>query len=156
MMGAIFVGLLSGYWALLSDAYGSKGARGTGFAAETFRQLQGWLNAPSGPSPLSIVFMAGGAAFALVLGAARMRIMGWPFHPAGYALGMVFGLDYVWLPILLAWLIKVLLLRYGGLRAHAAVIPLVCGVILGEFVVGSFWSSLSVVLEKPMYTFWIF
>jgi hypothetical protein len=156
MMGAIVAGLLSGYWALLSDAYGSKGARGTGFAAETFRQLQSWLNAPAGPSPLSMTFMAGGAAFALLLGAARMRIMGWPFHPAGYALGMVFGLDYVWLPILLAWLIKVLLLRYGGLRAHANFVPFVCGVILGEFVVGSFWSSLSVVLEKRMYTFWIF
>ena len=43
-----------------------------------------------------------------------------------------------------------------SLRAHAAMIPLACGVILGEFVVGSFWSSLSVILEKPMYTFWIF
>jgi hypothetical protein len=156
MMGAVLVGLLSGYWALLSDAYGSKGARGVGFAAETYRQLQGWLMLPEGPKALPISFMAGGAAFALLLGAARMRIAGWPFHPAGYALGMVFGLDYVWLPILIAWLLKVLVLRYGGLRAHGAVIPFLCGLILGEFVVGSFWSSLSVLLEKPMYTFWIF
>jgi Family of unknown function (DUF6785)/Domain of unknown function (DUF6784) len=156
MMGAVLAGLLSGYWALLSDAYGSKGARGTGFAMETFQQLQGWLTAPTGPEPLPIAFMGAGAAFALLLGAARMRVAGWPFHPAGYALGMVFGLDYVWFPIFMAWLLKVLLLRYGGLRAHASFIPLVCGVILGEFVVGSFWSSLSVLLEKPMYTFWIF
>ncbi len=156
MMGAILVGLLSGYGALLGDAYGSKGARGTGFAMETYRQLQTWLSVPEGPQGLPISFMAGGAAFALLLGAARMRIAGWPFHPAGYALGMVFGLDYVWLPILIAWLLKVLVLRYGGLRAHAALIPLMCGLILGEFVVGSFWSSLSVILERPMYTFWIF
>jgi len=156
MMAAILMGLLAGYWALLSDAYNSKGARGTGFAAESFRQLQGWLLAPRGPEPLPIAFIGGGAAFALLLGAARMRITGWPFHPAGYALGMVFGLDYVWFPILIAWLAKLLLLRYGGLRAHAAVIPFVCGLILGEFVVGSFWSSLSVLLDKPMYTFWIF
>jgi len=109
-----------------------------------------------GAAALPTAFISAGAAFALLLGAARMQVAGWPFHPAGYALGMVFGLDYVWFPIFLAWLIKVLLLRYGGLRAHAQVIPLVCGVILGEFVVGSFWSSLSVLLEKPMYTFWIF
>ncbi|MBM3474358.1 MAG: hypothetical protein FJX75_13930 [Armatimonadetes bacterium] len=156
MMAAILVGLLSGYWALLSDAYGSKGARGTGFAMETYRQLQTWLSIPEGPKALPIGFMAGGAAFALLLGAARMRIAGWPFHPAGYALGMVFGLDYVWLPILIAWLLKVLVLRYGGLRTHANLIPFMCGLILGEFVVGSFWSSLSVILEKRMYTFWIF
>jgi hypothetical protein len=156
MMAAILMGLLSGYWALLSDAYGSKGARGTGFAMETYRQLQTWLSIPEGPKGLPIGFMAGGAAFALLLGAARMRIAGWPFHPAGYALGMVFGLDYVWLPILIAWLLKVLVLRYGGLRTHANLIPFMCGLILGEFVVGSFWSSLSVILERPMYTFWIF
>ncbi len=150
MMGAVLVGLLSGYGALLGDAYGSKGARGTGFAGETFRQLQVWLDYPKGPEPLPILFMGIGAGFALLLGAARMRVIGWPFHPAGYALGMVFGLDYVWMPILLAWLIKALVLRYGGLRTHSAAIPLVCGVILGEFVVGSFWSS------KPMYNFWIF
>jgi hypothetical protein len=156
MMVAILMGLLSGYWALLSDAYGSKGARGTGFAMETYRQLQTWLSIPEGPKGLPIGFMAGGAAFALLLGAARMRIAGWPFHPAGYALGMVFGLDYVWLPILIAWLLKVLVLRYGGLRTHANLIPFMCGLILGEFVVGSFWSSLSVILERPMYTFWIF
>ncbi|HJN15945.1 MAG TPA: DUF6785 family protein [Armatimonadota bacterium] len=156
MMAAVTLGLLSGYWALLSDAYNSKGARGTGFAGESFRQLQGWLIAPRGPEPLHIAFIGGGAVFALLLGAARMRITGWPFHPAGYALGMVFGLDYVWMPILIAWASKGLLLRYGGLRAHAAVIPFICGLILGEFVVGSFWSSLSVLLDKPMYTFWIF
>ena len=66
------------------------------------------------------------------------------------------GRDYVWLPILIAWLLKVLVLRYGGLRTHANLIPFMCGLILGEFVVGSFWSSLSVILERPMYTFWIF
>lgn len=156
MMLAVLLGLICGYAALLGDAYYSKGARGTGFAAETFYQLQSWLEAPGGPQPLSIIAMGAGAAFALVLGAVRMRVVGWPFHPAGYALGMVFGLDYVWLPILIAWLIKTLVLRYGGLRAHASMIPLACGVILGEFMVGSFWSSLSVILEKPMYTFWIF
>lgn len=156
MMGAVAMGLVSGYYALLSDAYGSRGAAGTGFAHETYTQLASWLANPQGPSMLSTAFIGAGAGFALLLGAARARTTGWPFHPAGYALGMVFGLDYVWFPILLAWLIKGLLLRYGGLRVHAGAIPVCCGVILGEFVVGSFWSSLSVVLGKPMYTFWIF
>jgi hypothetical protein len=156
MMAAVFVGLLAGYWALLSDAYGDKGARGTGFAMETYRQLQNWLEAPRGTEAVPVAFMGVGAVVALLLGAGRMRFVGWPFHPAGYALGMVFGLDYVWLPMLIAWLIKVLVLRYGGLRAHATAIPLMCGIILGEFAIGSMWSSLSVILEKPMYTFWIF
>ena len=150
MMLAILAGLLSEYWALLSDAYASKGARGTGFAGEAFRHLQAWLGNRQGPQFVRVAFMGAGAGFALLLGAARMRFVGWPFHPAGYALGMVFRLDCVWMPILMAWLFKGLLLRYGSLRTHGAAIMLACGVILGEFVVGSFWSSLSVILDKPM------
>jgi hypothetical protein len=156
MMGAIAMGVISGFWALLSDAYFSRGATGTGFAGEAFGQLQTWLAVPSGPNYLSMAFIAGGAGFALLLGAARMSIMGWPFHPAGYALGMVFGLDYVWFPLLLAWVLKTVVLRYGGLRVHSSAIPLAVGVIIGEFVIGSTLSSLSVLLGRPMYNFWIF
>ena len=156
MVLAVVVGVISGFWALLGDAYGSKGARGVGFAMETHSQLEQWLRNPQGPRPLAIAFMGIGAGVTFLLGAARMRFLNWPLHPAGYALGMVFGLDYVWFPILMAWAIKTLVLRYGSPRLYGRMIPFACGVILGEFVVGSAWSSLSVVLEKPMYTFWIF
>ena len=75
------MGLLAGYWALLSDAYNSKGARGMGFAQETFNQLQAWLENPDGPSWLSTSFIGAGAGFALLLGSIRMRLMGWPSIP---------------------------------------------------------------------------
>lgn len=60
------------------------------------------------------------------------------------------------MPILIGWVCKAILLRYGGLHAYRGSLPFICGVILGEFVVGSFWSSLSVIMEKEMYNFWIF
>ncbi len=156
MLLAVVLGIVSGYWALLSDAYGQRGAVGTGFAAETYNPTAAWLRDPLPRSPVRVAFMGVGAAVALLLGTLRLRFLHFPFHPAGYALGMVFGIDYVWIPLILAWLLKTLVLRYGGPRIHRAIIPLACGVILGEFAVGSFWSSLSVILHRPMYNFWIF
>jgi len=47
-----------------------------------------------------------------------------------------FGLFRLWLPIFVSWLIKVLLLRYGGLQAYRRALPFFIGLILGEFVTG--------------------
>ncbi len=35
--------------------------------------------------------------------------------------------------ILLTWLVKLFLLRYGGLRAHRAALPLFIGLLVGDF-----------------------
>jgi hypothetical protein len=56
----------------------------------------------------------------------------------------------------LAWALKVVTLRYGGLKTYRRAMMLCLGVILGEFVFGNFWSALSVITGRRMYTFWIF
>ena len=83
----------------------------------------------------------------------RARFVAWPFHPAGYALGMNFGVDYFWTCVLIAWVIKVVIMRYGGHKTHQKALPFFYGVILGEFLVGAFWSALSVVLQRKLYDF---
>jgi hypothetical protein len=69
---------------------------------------------------------------------------------------MAFGLDYYWMAIVIAWAVKVVVLRYGGLRLFRDLSPFFFGLILGEFFVGGAWSIVSVILQVPMYTFWIF
>jgi hypothetical protein len=75
-------------------------------------------------------------AFTLFLAAMRSRFAGWPFHPAGYLVSGSFGLFRLWLPIFVSWLVKALLLRYGGLRAYRRALPLAYGLVLGEFSAG--------------------
>ena len=36
---------------------------------------------------------------------------------------------------------------------HRKAVPFFLGIVLGEFVIGSFWSLLAVILDKPMYRF---
>ncbi len=100
-----------------------------------------------------LLFIAGGMGFTGLLMAMRLQFLKWPFHPAGYALSMAFGVDYYWMCILIAWALKSLVLRYGGYGLYRRVLPMCYGVLLGEYVVGAFWSVLSLFLHRPIYDF---
>jgi hypothetical protein len=73
------------------------------------------------------------AAFLAIM---RSRFVGWPFHPAGYLVAGCFGLMRLWLPVFMAWAIKAIILRYGGLRGYRAALPFFIGLVLGEFALG--------------------
>ncbi len=47
-----------------------------------------------------------------------------------------FGLFRLWLPVFVSWFAKVLILRYGGLRAYRRALPFFLGLVLGEFTAG--------------------
>lgn len=154
------IGVLSAFWAIMHLAYGRHyaaahhpGAPGSGFSREAYTQLSNWLANPVGANYMSILGIAVGAAFALFLAKLAVTYHGFPFHPAGYALGMAFGTDYIWLPIMISWLIKVLILRYAGLRGYRAAIPFFVGLVLGEFAVGGMWSFVRGIMGVQTYTF---
>lgn len=155
------LGVFSAFWAMLSISYARTypaayhpGAPGSGFPQEAFMTLASYLTNPVGRDLTGLTAIGLGAAFALVLQRMTVLFYGFPFHPAGYAVGMAFGLDMVWGPILISWLIKVLILRYKGLAGFRAGIPFFVGLIIGEFVVGGMWSFLRGVLGIQTYTFY--
>ncbi len=100
-----------------------------------------------------IIALVASMAFTSFLMFMRLNSLRWPFHPAGYALSMTFGVDYFWMCMLLAWAFKSLVLKYGGYALYRKLLPLCYGVLLGEYVVGAFWSVLSLFLQRPIYDF---
>ncbi len=66
---------------------------------------------------------------------------------------MSFGVDYFWTCLLISWIIKWSVMRWGGLGTYRRMLPLVFGVIIGEYTVGAFWSVVSVVLRTATYDF---
>lgn len=156
MVIASIIAVPVSFWALLHMSYKVHGAPGSGFAWETFNRLQNRLNAPSLTNYTAVAFLIGGVLFTFLLMAMRMIFLWWPLHPAGYALSMNFGIDYIWFCLVLSSAAKALILRYGGISTHRKAVPFFLGLILGEFTVGSFWSMLSVILQMRTYTFWIF
>lgn len=116
-------------------------------------QLANWINYPQDPSWQKMSFIGVGALLTGLMTWARIRFMWWPLHPAGYALSMVFGVEYFWSCLVVAWLVKWAILHWAGHKAYQRFMPIVYGVIIGEYAVGAFWSAMSVILQRPMYDF---
>ncbi|NOZ63482.1 MAG: hypothetical protein GXO71_00780 [Caldiserica bacterium] len=61
------------------------------------------------------------------------RFIGWPLHPIKFAIGSVNWIAYLLLSIFLAWLLKFLILRYGGPRIYIRIRHFFLGLILGQY-----------------------
>jgi hypothetical protein len=94
-----------------------------------------------------------GAAVTALLATLRAQFYWWPLHPLGYAMCCSWTLVVFWFPILVAWLLKTLVIRYGGMRLYARVRPLFLGLIFGEFSCATMWTLLSIFFNTPVPSF---
>ena len=61
----------------------------------------------------------------------------------------------LWPSIFIAWLLKLLLLRYGGLRAYNKALPFFFGLILGDCVIGGVWALVNLCFQIPTFSVWM-
>lgn len=120
-------------------AYGA-GARTdawrTSMGRMPFDQLSDALKTPVKPDLSGSAAIGAGFLITTALMLLRMRLSWWVLHPVGYAMANTPTMNQVWLPFLLAWLIKTVVLRYGGIRLYRASLPLFYGLIMGDFLAG--------------------
>ena len=64
-------------------------------------------------------------------------------------------MDYFWFAFFISWVLKSLILRHGGIRAHRRAIPLFFGLILGDYIVGSLWSVVGIIFHREVYAIFI-
>jgi hypothetical protein len=95
------------------------------------------------------LFFGIGMLVTLALSALRSLFPWWPLHPLGYALCGSWTMILLWFPCLLTWMIKGVLLRYGGMRAFVKFRPLFLGMILGEFTMAILWTGISALAGAP-------
>ena len=154
---AFVVGLAGALWAHLSGYYdiGSNAASsGMGeyraaVAQQEYTQMAGRIAAP--PLRDWTRLTANGAGFlaALAMAAARARVPGFPLHPLGFLLATAYG-DHTtcFFPLLMAWLLKLVILKAGGLKLYRQGIPFFLGLIIGHFFLGGvFWPILSLLIS---------
>ena len=161
MLLAVIWGSLVTFWATLSELYRLGGAitgAGGGIGPSIghigqFNWLSGLLNFPREPDLPAIGAMAGGIGFTFFLMVMRSRFMWFPLHPAGYAISLTGGVGYFWSCLVIANVLKWLTLQFGGAGSYRKAIMLMFGIMLGEYVVGAFWSVLSVAIQQPIYDF---
>lgn len=157
-----FLGPLCAFWALLHFGYSVGAASGAVappnvyqiFGGEPWTKFTSQIRAPRPPEVGEGVAILIGVAFAILLNVLRIRVLGFPFHPVGYAVSSSWGMNVLWMPMFLAWLLKTALLRYGGLALYRRILPLCYGVIIGECVIGSLWTLIGMFTDIPTYGFW--
>ncbi len=120
------------------------------YANDGYQNLDGWwrfgpfkdtlvpvANAGQGVNPISegtYWGYAAGAATTAGLGVARLLWAWWPVHPIGFLVLASYPVYKIWFSFFLGWLIKVLVMRYGGMQLYARLKPAAMGLIAGEAV----------------------
>jgi hypothetical protein len=154
---AAVLGTLAAFWANLHIyyEYGAATAKArpwiTSVGQEPFRALRQWMDTPRPPDSSFLGGILLGLMGVALLGMARQRFAGWPLHPLGYAIANTNSMDYMWMPFLIAWAVKAMMLRYGGMRLYRAAIPFFLGLILGDYVVPTLWAIYGTATGQQMY-----
>ena len=159
MIVALLVATPISFWAYLHLMYQHGAVQSDGYVIgigiETFeRLLLPWLQQPHAPDSTGLSFTAFASLFTLGLMFLRRQFIWFPFHPAGYALGLSAGMVWVWSAVCVGWFIKAVLLKFGGLRTYRKAGPFFVGLVLGDFLIGTFWSLVGAVFEIPVYRVW--
>ena len=151
MLLASFLGAVSSFVAFLTLSY--QNGPLSWFGTESFRRLEGWLtNLPATDLP-AVGFVIFGFIGTILLSLLRIRFLWWNLHPVGYAISGSWAINPMIGSIFIGWLLKWIVLKYGGISWHRSAIPLFLGVILGEFMGGAIWSLLGIILRQPTYRF---
>ncbi len=126
----------------------------TYFGWEAHNRLAGWVASPRDTDVPAVGAIGVGALLTLLLQAGRMRFGWWPFHPLGFAISGSFSMSTLWLPMAIAWVCKVSVMRYGGLRLYRSAMPFFLGLMLGDYAFGCAWPMVGWLLDANTYSYY--
>jgi hypothetical protein len=95
-------------------------------------ELRSQLENPTHPDLSGSLAMLFSAAVTSLLYYLKLRYVWWPLHPVAFPIAMSNTIAGIVPALFLTWLIKSLLLRYGGLRAHRTALPVFLGLLVGD------------------------
>ncbi len=107
-----------------------------------------WMKNSTTISGSEVLFLFAGMAMVMGMTVARYFFSWWPISPIGFVVAAGGPARNAFFPILLAWLLKTILIRAGGVRLYHAVQPLMIGIIVG-YVLGASIAILANVLYFP-------
>ena len=155
---ATVIGLISSFAIalMLWHGYGAEAktdAWRTSMGRQPFENLVALLRNPTAPDLRGLAAIGFGFAFTGGMMFLRARFLSWPLHPVGYAMANTNTMTSTWLPFLIAWLLKILVLRYGGADTYKKFAPFFLGLIAGDLLGGGLttaWGALSGINVYPI------
>lgn len=149
---ATFLSIAVTLWAFLELSY-KWGAPGAWRGNLAYNAIARVLRQPTDPDLAQLGATTFGLVFVLVGTAIRLRFFWMPLYPLAYPLAGYSYFNYLWFPFLLCWLVKWIVLKYGGIRGYRRTVPLFLGLVLGDFVLGCIWAILGLLTGETTYMF---
>ena len=152
---ALIISCVSLLWVSYENGVYTSGVNGWWIISgprETFSILrQNMLNL-QGTDWTGVEFMSIGFALSCTIMYLRTRFLWFPFHPLGYAVGFSrLSMDWIWLSVLMGWILKLSVMKYGGIRLNRKFVPLSLGLVLGDFFMAGFWSIVGAIGGRIVY-----
>jgi len=91
------------------------------------------------PSIGHLGYFAGGAMFIVAVMWLRTHSTWFALHPIGFIIGSGYPIRTIWFPILMGWLMKAAIMRWGGYKVYRQVRPFFLGLIVGDAIAGAVW-----------------
>lgn len=92
------------------------------------------LRNPYGTDWGRLSFLGIGGLITAGLAFMRYRFVWWPLHPLGFVIAPTDPVKSLAFSVFLAWMIKIIILKLGGIKLYKSVKPLFVGLIMGHFV----------------------
>jgi len=105
----------------------------------TAEQLRDGQQAGEEYSRLRVYATLTGGLIMVVLTVMRAWFLWWPFHPLGFPFAIFPAMQRFWLSVAIGWLLKMVILRYGGAVLFRKLKPFFYGLILGQLVTAGAW-----------------
>ncbi len=149
------IAVLSVFWATLHVAYASGVWSNVDPGAEdhnldTPLLFANALNNPSGPDYAALTAVGVGLVATVILMVLKMQFTAFPLHPVALPIACAWVTDGVLPAIFIAWLIKAVVMRYGGLKLHQQALKFFLGVIIGSSVMLFLRSLLAWITNMPL------
>lgn len=157
LLAAIVVGIAAGFWACLAVYYkfGAGSAKvepwRTSMGKAPFDIATMYQSSQTTADVSGVLAVAFGALVVFGLSAMRTRFIWFPFHPAGYVLANTGTMYWLWCPFLIAWLCKVIITRYAGIKGYRAALPFFLGLVMGDYIASGMWALAGSILGIKMY-----
>jgi hypothetical protein len=60
-------------------------------------------------------------------------------------------MQWLWFPMLLGWIFKALILRYGGMKGYRGALPFFLGLVLGDYTISGGLALFYTLVDAPGY-----
>jgi len=102
----------------------------------------------AGPNMFGWYATFGGMVVCGLLVLLQSRLLWWPLPATGFVIGGAWLMQHLWFAVFVAWVVKALVLRYGGASAYRKSLPFFMGLIAGQLCTLGLWAVIDILAGK--------